>query len=621
MSLSYEVTNWENGKTVLKAEHLRKIEKGITDIISENDALYTDEDTRKSNEINRQNTFSNKISEVNDKITEINNSKENMANAVSNKINEIETKFNELTISKQQDAEVIMARDGETSLKARLDRDIEKTNKELDKIKKLEESTVSTVETESDFTTVEATNGGYFEDVKLEGKTLVNLATLKEKFVIRANSESNSTAWFDPKQNLKAGKVYTLIYTAENVNETVNTLKCRQLGIENTLVWEHVVLPANKGNGIFMFTFEPTEDYINIGFYFDKDMDDTTSTATISNVIIIEGDHTQNPPSYFEGLKSVGQDADEVSVESVKGDGNLFDFTQYTSNANVKIDYVDDNKIILQGISGWYAGVSADFKVKPNTTYLLKTSGMSLVDKSLVACGVKDAKTGAIIHVDFAAADATKLITTISDTISITLKCNNETNNGRVEYTNIMLVEQGNSTEYTPHQSDKKRLLYYNEETQTWEKPILRQWDSIEKHADGKYYYHKRSGEVVLNGSENWRVDTWVSFQVDTICFTYDDKTLLDTGTLKCTSIVDKFKVDAFDVTFNKSDCESYSVGWQQHFIKIQHSKLSTQDVQGFKQGLQANNVTVVYQLPQEKVYECTNIDLITYANETNYVV
>ena len=43
--------------------------------------------------------------------------------------------------------------------------------------------------------------------------------------------------------------------------------------------------------------------------------------------------------------------------------------------------------------------------------------------------------------------------------------------------------------------ADKKRLLYYNEETQSWEKPILRQWDSIEKHADGKYYYHVRSIE------------------------------------------------------------------------------------------------------------------------------
>ena len=45
---------------------------------------------------------------------------------VSNKVNEIETRFNTLTSKQQQDAEVIDARDGETSLKARLDRDIEK---------------------------------------------------------------------------------------------------------------------------------------------------------------------------------------------------------------------------------------------------------------------------------------------------------------------------------------------------------------------------------------------------------------------------------------------------------------------------------------------------------------
>ena len=44
-------------------------------------------------------------------------------------------------------------------------------------------------------------------------------------------------------------------------------------------------------------------------------------------------------------------------------------------------------------------------------------------------------------------------------------------------------------------------------------------------------------------------------------------------------------------------------------------------EVEEFKNNLNTNNVTVVYQLAQEKVYECTNIDLITYANETNYIV
>ena len=71
MSLSYEVTNWENGKTVLKAEHLRKIEKGITDIISENDAIYKDEDIRKSNEKQRQEEHSRKMNEVSEVVSDI----------------------------------------------------------------------------------------------------------------------------------------------------------------------------------------------------------------------------------------------------------------------------------------------------------------------------------------------------------------------------------------------------------------------------------------------------------------------------------------------------------------------------------------------------------------------
>lgn len=71
MSLSYEITNWENGKTVLKAEHLRKIEKGITDIISENDAIYKDEDTRKSNEKQRQEEHSRKMNEVSEVVSDI----------------------------------------------------------------------------------------------------------------------------------------------------------------------------------------------------------------------------------------------------------------------------------------------------------------------------------------------------------------------------------------------------------------------------------------------------------------------------------------------------------------------------------------------------------------------
>ena len=168
---------------------------------------------------------------------------------------------------------------------------------------------------------------------------------------------------------------------------------------------------------------------------------------------------------------------------------------------------------------------------------------------------------------------------------------------------------------YIYQEQDKKRLLYYNNETQAWEKPILRQWDSIEKHADGKYYYHKRSGEVVLNGSENWLL--YDTNKINTMSF----KLLKLDVNPSALVISDKFNYNP--ISYLTFDEEAIKVATSETllYINILKSKLSTQNVTGFKQWLQANNVTVVYELAQEEVHECTNIDLITYANETNYVV
>ena len=127
--------------------------------------------------------------------------------------------------------------------------------------------------------------------------------------------------------------------------------------------------------------------------------------------------------------------------------------------------------------------------------------------------------------------------------IGIRVIFTNSEGNWIIKKNSIMFNKGIESKPYVPYKSDKKQLLYYNEETQTWEKPVLREWDSIEKHSDGKYYYHQRSEEVdYISGDENL-----------TDCITDMNKTV---------------------------------------------KKIST-----------------------EKIYECTNIDLITYQNETNYIV
>ena len=484
-----ELARKQNEDTRVQNEDTR-VQNENKRIAAENTRV-SNEATRVQNETNRQNIFSAKVTEV------------------DNKVNDVETRFNALTSKQQQDAEVIDARDGETSLKARLDRDIEKANKELDKIKKLEESTVSTVTTESDFTTVEATSNGYFEDVKLEGKTLVNLSTVKNgSFEFMTGSPSKGIDI--PLLKTVSGKITLIVNLKSNTLD--RNVKISLRTTTNEYIYSSGIPQGSLGNLVLSYNTVKNDivcEITKLRIYTDNT---TSGSVEIDNITILEGDHTQNPPSYFEGLKSVGQStsgdtADEIVVSS-------------NNNQPKQIETTDDNSIT----------------------------------------------------------------TTIDN---------------------------------PNYQSDKKRLLYYNNETQTWEKPILRQWDSIEKHADGKYYYHQRSREVVLNGSENIVV---YKVHSDVISFNI---TIADTISNKST---DYFISDK--INFNKYCYESNVEGIafspyvnRNIYFNISKSKLSTQDVQGFKKWLQANPVTVVYQLAQEKVYECTNIDLITYANETNYVV
>ena len=121
----------------------------------------------------------------------------------------------------------------------------------------------------------------------------------------------------------------------------------------------------------------------------------------------------------------------------------------------------------------------------------------------------------------------------------------------------------------------------------------------------------------MLNGSESWDI-----IHQDTNTFLFSMTKLsnmkyVDENTIYLIS--DKFSGISAGNWY--LDSETIHLNSQHLQIRINKTKLTTQDVQGFKQWLQANNVTVVYQLAEEKVYECTNIDLITYANETNYIV
>ena len=538
-------------------------------------------------------TINNCNNKVNSTINNCNANVDNKLNTVDNlintKISDFEKRFNRLTSSQQQDAEVIDARDGETSLKARLDRDIEKTNKELDKIKKLEESTVSTIETDSDFTTVEATSNGYFEDVKLEGKTLMNLA--------KTNGLNVNQNFIDGRFSLNFGNApYVDLYSSEITNISPNSIYTITSNVSTIHGEMGIGILVNNGTNTnefiwgkktpYSFTIPQDAKSINLRI---RTLNNEAINGTFNNICvsILEGDHTQNQPSYFEGLKSVGDGIDEIVVSSVNENLvlNCSFHEENQFNYAIKISDIKINKLCVNNpfnkeialvvfnynTNAWVR----DIKVPPNAFI---NAELNFEECVRFINFPKTVWVGSYDHTSLA-----KYVIIGTDTLNI----------------------------------DKKRLLYYNNETQTWEKPILREWDSIEKHANGKYYYHQRSGDDVLNGSEDWVKNGVLS--TDTYSFMH-----LQGQQIKPTNSMEDFICDKLiPANYNNasSECISKYSDGTQIVIKVSTSKLSTQDVQGFKKWLQENNVTVVYQLAEEKVYECTNIDLITYANETNYIV
>ena len=472
---------------------------------------------------------------------------------------------------------------------------INNLNKELDRVKKLEESTVSTVTTESDFTTVEATSNGYFEDVKLEGKTLVNLYN-------PISISPSPIGWNSMRidcTRLEREKEYTFV-----INNLPNGFRYVITTVDDVYLFQYTTSTCIK------FKMVDTKENYLVLHLNEPNMSSLTSEQMENlQAIILEGDHTQNPPSYFEGLKSVGQsattsedDVDEIVVSSVKFNTNMLNPNDFSS-----IEMLDNDTFKVVGI--YSEGKVVEYQLKPNCVYNLKWTRIDGTTKWLKTTVNGEVLSGG--NGDF--------IFTTDCTGKILFNCGyNSSNDKDMLIKDFCIIEKGeNYATYTPHQSDKKRLLYYNEETQAWEKPILRQWDSIEKHANGKYYYHKRSAEVVFDGSEDegWtkadNTDAGYSRFFNGAYSTPDKR-------LEADVICDKLPTSSNSYLSGALfDCIGGASG--NNRINIKYSGDLT--VSDLTNKLSNSPHTAVYQLAEEKVYECTNIDLITYANETNYII
>lgn len=542
---------------------------------------------------------------------------------VDNKVNEVETRFNALTTSQQQDAEVIDARDGEVSLKARLDRDLYKDGMSLsdriEAIEGLKDSQNMKYETDKGYLVCKETKNGVIDDLKIEGKTLVN--------VLRLGGN-----WFEQETTLQTDSTNTIGLSSYPNSLDLSLLKNNTVYtvipfVDYTVIKKGMIYVQlnTEINGTDYGLFRITEDMFN------KPTLITTSELTNKNskslfigganceyrfknvkILVLEGDHTQNPPSYFEGLMSVGQDVDKIEVLSVNENlvPNDWDY-KFQCFGDMKVNQIDtrtfeivntntvDGIVISKNFINKFCynnKVVFDFYSNQRGVFYVLDYGVSGESYKPVqgAMVIEDGRNVFVVDVSNASG-------------RLAFRFNNNTKNSTMIISDFSIKTSENSNNVN-HQSDKKQILFYNSNGELEPVTELHEWDSIEKHSDNKWYYHKRSGKVVLNGSEEFYL---VRTTDNTIVFG-TDLSKVSINNLKMI-LSDKFNFIGDDIF------EQIRIGnsGRSIFISILKSKLPTQDVEGFKQWLQANNVTAVYQLAQEEVYELAPLHLDSYANET----
>lgn len=598
-----EVERSNNENSRVEAEKLRSTNESTR--INDEKVRVKNEQLRVEKEATRNNVFDAKVVEVNSKINEVNTAKNTMVDDTKKAIDKMTNDFNSLSASQQQDAEVVLARDGEESLNARLERDLfigdKSLKQEVIDLGGLKESQDMAYTTDKGYLVCKETKNGTIKDLKISGKSLINLSSVKDMEVVGTGSGSQSVHNKLIKP-LNKDNVYTIVIKVPTSLQDANCM----LGVYDASgngriqLFSGTELFNAKGNTLvksFKLLSNSDVDVVTVRLIINN----TSNTYTLNDVIILEGDHTQSPPnSYFEGIASVGNGVDKIEVSTVKADGNLFVDELEVGGMNDNTGEPVTNVNLLRSPNY--------IRVDNVSTYSLLWSSTADAPYNEQACVLQYDKDKNYIKKAFYDG-----------------KCKNFTPDNNCCYIKFRIHKGGHTvyfgkcaTQYTPCKQDKKPILFKDADG-TW-KPIseLRGLDTvcdtIELHTDGKYYYHQRTNKTTLN--ELSAINLCSNMQVEgylTVQMTIGDYVKsMGIGTI----MSEKYKVGIDKAELSEGIyCKDNYLGYSTIAIRILNSKANT--VEAFKQYLQANNDTLIYQLEKEKIFEVNPLFLEAFEGET----
>lgn len=590
---------------IRKNNELARVESEDRRVSNELERI-SNENTRKANEgrrveaeNDRQSKFNSKISEVESKVVEVNVAKDTVIADTKEAINTMKEDVANAIAAGTNDLEIKEARKdlrGKTheSLKLRIESDFEG----------LKESQDMAYATDKGYLVCKETKNGTVKDLKISGKSFINLCE-KRKFTVVGNGSSLVGDIGKLSQSIGNGIEYTIII---KVPSDLPSNKCfvrayDANGAGRANIFDGNELYNNRGR-ILVKKAQNAINFdtpvVNIRLFAGND---TADTFSLDDVMVIIGDHTQNPPSYFEGIASVGNGTDIIEVSSVKADGNLF---------------VDELEVGGMNDNTGEPIINVNLLRSPNFIRVDNTNIYSLLWSSTADAPYNE--QACVLQYD---KDKNYLKKAFYDS-----KCKNFTLDSNCCYIKFRIHKGGHTvyfgkyaTQYIPCKQDKKTILFKDTDG-SW-KPVseLRGLDTvcdtIELHNDGKYYYHIRTEKAILNGTSNYNDVTGY----DELSGTSNYMVFKDT-TIKANHVIsDKFLVIKDSDTFKAYDGACCFINNYGLSFKVLKSSLSTQDDAGFKKFLESNNVLIVHDLAEEKVFEVNPLFLEAFEGETMMLI
>ena len=408
----------------------------------------------------------------------------------------------------------------------------------------------------------------------------------KNECIVTINAPVVEYAYFRKRFNfnmLKPNTDYTLICSTKGVEWlrlsngngrefAINRVYTASIGEEYNVfkVTTNDLSTITEVNEMFFYA------YIKIGY---------EGEVYLKNPILLEGDYTDKPIQYFEGLQSSFEDGyDEESgkykVEYKVTGKNKFDGWEQGHINDLGELYDDPNSVRSNYI-----------KVIPNTQYTFSNNGI----KRATHISYYDERKQFIFTSDRGHPPSTFVMP--SNCMYIRLSGEN---NDRDKF---QLEEGSTATAYEPYKEYTK-TLYLNS-------PLL-EGDSIEVSGNDIVHVH-RYKEIVLDGSEDeyWRLGN--KYGIITTMLRHQPKDKCKDGFI----ISDRFAKVVDDIW--NTDVESILAYQSDNYIdvRINKSKLNDDSTNGFKQWLANNPMTVVYELASP-VYEIISTDepyIYSYAN------